>query len=361
MRTSARDDMQQLLLGKYRYNEIINTEIPIPDDIMPYLPDTDLIYIDGYGDSTVTNGRRRLINPNDEYSDGAYIQYSLDHSLTRSAHSDPAMQVFLASNHPFISRFSNIEDNSAEFILKEIVYKPNFYEVTKNKILVQFDSGYYYTNYIETPDYIKYNFHYQDSYHDGGGSGSTEWILRKASIDNADDELQHEKEIDNIKIPDCKGYMIDDGHLYLFDPWGLTGIFEYYKKTSYQYDYLSEEETNIIGKPYNGNKKDSIIQKHDTIKSHDEKSNEDSKSSKFSKIPKWFVIVGCIITGCIILLLILILSPAILLPLFLPVSGLIVFVSKRTSDPKIAKDGLILAIVSGIAFLVIFILVCLNM
>ena len=56
-----------------------------------------------------------------------------------------------------------------------------------------------------------------------------------------------DKEID---IPACKGYWFEDKHLYLVDPWGLSGIFEYYYRKTECRDYDSAERCWEMGVKY---------------------------------------------------------------------------------------------------------------
>lgn len=94
-------------------------------------------------------------------------------------------------------------------------------------------------------------------YHDGGGSGSKEWCVYASPNVECKAELSAEIETkkcpalpDFVHMPSCRGYWEEKGHVYLVDPWGLTGNFEYYCHVEEQWDYESENKIWEIGMPY---------------------------------------------------------------------------------------------------------------
>ena len=91
--------------------------------------------------------------------------------------SENASSVFAESFHPFVQKYSNDIVKCAERIIKEICYKPYSFEITADTLNVVLDGGYYDARYQETMDYIFYKESYAESYHDGGGSGSTRWCV----------------------------------------------------------------------------------------------------------------------------------------------------------------------------------------
>ena len=171
--------------------------------------------------------------------------------------SENARSVFAESFHPFVQKYSNDIVKCAERIIKEICYKPYSFEITADTLNVVLDGGYYDARYQETMDYIFYKESYAESYHDGGGSGSTRWCVY-ASLNVANKaELTYEIERkkcpalpNSVQLPCCRGYWEENGHVYLVEPWGLTGVFEYYCQVEERWDYASEKEEWEIGVPY---------------------------------------------------------------------------------------------------------------
>ena len=114
-------------------------------------------------------------------------------------------------------------------------------------LIVDFDSGSVNVLLLETLDYIKYVFRNQESYHDGGGSSSEVWYVYPAPIDDYPQELLHDREYDHIRIPRCQGFWIENGHLYLVEPWDIPGVFEYYYKEKNRYYSESPTEIREVG------------------------------------------------------------------------------------------------------------------
>ena len=50
-------------------------------------------------------------------------------------------------------------------------------------------------------------------------------------------------------MPDCRGFWTENEHVYLVDPWGVSGIFEYYCHVEEQRDYDSDNEIWDVGVP----------------------------------------------------------------------------------------------------------------
>lgn len=171
--------------------------------------------------------------------------------------SENARSVFAESFHPFVQKYSNDIVKCAERIIKEICYKPYSFEITADTLNVVLDGGYYDARYQETMDYIFYKESYAESYHDGGGSGSTRWCvyasLNVANKAELTDEIERKKcpaLPNSVQLPCCRGYWEENGHVYLVEPWGLTGVFEYYCQVEERWDYASEKEEWEIGVPY---------------------------------------------------------------------------------------------------------------
>ena len=135
---------------------------------------------------------------------------------------------------------------------------PSDYEVSEGTLCVKLDSGYHYSSYKETQNYFCYRNSYSESYHDGGGSGLKEWYIYAASGVECRTELAEEigyKEFallpGFIHLPYCRGFWTENEHVYLVDPWGLSGVFEYYCHAEEQRDYDSENEIWDVGVPCN--------------------------------------------------------------------------------------------------------------
>ena len=171
--------------------------------------------------------------------------------------SENAKSVFAEAFHPFVQKYSNDIVKCAEHIINEICFAPYSFTITADELYVVMDSGYYDAKYRETIDFISYQESYSESYHDGGGSGSTSWWVYAALDVECKAELTDEIGLKkcpalprSVHLPYCRGYWEENGHVYLVDPWGLTGVFEYYCEVMERWDYASEEEIWKIGVPY---------------------------------------------------------------------------------------------------------------
>jgi len=244
----TKNEESPLLIEKYRYSKNVDIGVGIPHDIINFLPDPYCICIEEYGDSSGSGSWIRGLNPNDKYAEGSFVRYCVNNVYKKER--DYILwgkMVFSQSHHPFLMRYTKeISDVSAR-ILNFIGYNPDRFGVTKNELIVEFCSGYYATRYIENPDYIDFSLHYQESFHDGGGSGSCRWVLRKSENNKDDVERFHDNKLDGIKLPECSCYWLDNGHLFLHNPWGIPGVFELFSENRNSYDYLSDEEVKTVG------------------------------------------------------------------------------------------------------------------
>lgn len=229
----------------YHFSPKLNNEMPLPENLVSYLPNAELILVTSYGDSIFSNGRRYYVGLDRAFSEGAFVQYRVDkgeldyHQCVR--------ETFAHSFHPFIQRFTNDVVSCSENMLHSFCFRPVSYEVSKHALNVSFDGGYYDTGYKETSDYIKYEESYRDSYHDGGGSGSEEWQLYVTDIKKEQRELSHEIKLKGVTLPACKGYWQENDHLYLVEPWGIPGVFEYYCHKNECRSYDSDDESWTVG------------------------------------------------------------------------------------------------------------------
>ena len=157
------------------------------------------------------------------------------------------MVVFSKSFHPFLKQFTTDPETCANKMQRMFSHNPNSYGVTVTALFVAFDSGYYNEGYQETTRFIKLYSSYQDSYHDGGGSGSKEWFLFHAPQECPDEKPIEEKSKMSVRIPESDSYWTRGKHFFLLNPWGLHGVFEYYYYEDYKDDYESETEITEIG------------------------------------------------------------------------------------------------------------------
>lgn len=219
--------------------------ISLPQRLVPHLPDAETIVITGYGNEENSFGLRYRFGGNTLLEQKSFIQY---HPLKRSY--DDACSVFANSLHPFFRKFTENEVICSENMLKDLsanINEPEYFEISDDALFVDMGGGCDTIGYQETSNYIKYMRRYQESYHDGGGYGSTEWFLYAALGKEAKQELSQKRVLNEIYLPACKGYWIEEEHLYLVEPWGLSGVFEYYCCKTECRDYDSDEVVWEVG------------------------------------------------------------------------------------------------------------------
>ena len=138
--------------------------------------------------------------------------------------------VFTYTYHPFIRRFSGDLQICCSKLLNSIKeYNPFAYSITKDQIQVYFDASYYSSKLTETQYLVHYSESYQESWHDGGGSGSVDWYLYPSNKTTEGQSLCYDNNLrtDYVSLPACKCYWRENEHLYLQDPWDIPGVFEY--------------------------------------------------------------------------------------------------------------------------------------
>lgn len=254
------NETQKNIKTEKKYLVAESDESSLPQELIGKLPDPDKIKISSFSNSLVSVGKRYRIGMNDCDKAEDFIQYyaKIPENVKWSSEEDQHRKiVFAESFHPFVRRYSKDIVKCAEYIIRGISYKPYSYEITENALNVKLDGGYYDVEYQETPHFICYRECYQESYHDGGGSGSEEWYVYASPNVACKTELSEEIEIkkcpalpDFVHMPSCRGYWEENGHVYLVDPWGLSGNFEYYCHVEEQRDYESENKIWEIGVPY---------------------------------------------------------------------------------------------------------------
>ena len=232
--------------SKYHIFEKLEKGIPLPEKLIDLLPDPDMIIITAYGDEKASNGKRLHIALGKSSSDEKFIQYQIK-PASHNSFDSVSDEVFGCSFHPFIRKFTDNVTACSKTMLRSIQFAPSIFEISQNALFVLFNGGYYHTKYEENEDHIEYSESYQDSYHDGGGSGSLEWSICAADKKEEGQDLLHDKKVNEIELPSCKGYWFENDRLYLVDPWGLSGVFEYYHDKNERYDYESENQCYTIG------------------------------------------------------------------------------------------------------------------
>ena len=224
----------------YKFDFDISQEDPgMPEVLVPLLPENNMISIVGYGNSEKSAGHRYWVGTY-EYRDapGEFIQYHAE-----------AKGVFERSYHPFIQRYTENVSLCAENMMAYIEpYCPITYEVRQDQLHMSLKWGGR-GGYTETTDFIAYNDGESYSYHDGGGGSGCKWVLYPAeeNLRYKEENLSHDIRLNKIWLPDCKGWWTEDDHLYLADPWGIPGIFNFYHHKWEQRDYESETERWSIG------------------------------------------------------------------------------------------------------------------
>lgn len=238
----VKDQVQE---KKYHVHPEPPKDLPLPKRLVSHLPDADTIVITSYGNEGNSFGKRYHFGGNTLSSNEAFIQY---YPLKKNY--DFECSVFVNSFHPFLREFTENEVICSGNILKDLlsnINQPSYFEVSEHTLFVNMGGGYYDTGYKETPKYIKYMQRYQESFHDGGGSGSKVWFLYATSGKETKQELTQKKVMNGICLPTCKGYWIEEKHLYLVDPWGIPGVFEYYCCKKECRDFDSDEEVWEVG------------------------------------------------------------------------------------------------------------------
>ena len=245
----------------YEYSEGMPSKgFGLPKELAALLPNPDRIIITSFSSAGNTFGTRMrfgfgMNGMNDIYKAQNFIQYRCKRSKN-SEQAQNCTSLFADSFHPFVQRYANDISGCVENILHSIMYTPISYELTDGILNAYLDSGYHETYYQETSEYIRFNDRYQESFHDGGGNGFEEWYVYAASITEYKTEIsdvigyKHFSAWPSASLPYCRGFWTEDGHVYLVDPWGLSGIFEFYHYSEGRPDAFSEEEIEIVGTPY---------------------------------------------------------------------------------------------------------------
>lgn len=245
----------------YEYSEGMPSKgFGLPKELAAVLPNPDRIIITSFSSAGNTFGTRKrfgfgMNGMNDIYKAQNFIQYRCKQSKN-SVQAQNCTSLFADSFHPFVQRYANDISGCVENILHSIMYTPISYELTDGILNVCLDSGYQETYYQETSEYIRYNDRYQESFHDGGGNGFEEWYVYAASITEYKTEIsdvigyKHFSALPSVSLPYCRGFWTEDGHVYLVDPWGLSGIFEFYYYSEGRPDAFSEEKIENVGTPY---------------------------------------------------------------------------------------------------------------
>lgn len=222
---------------RYHLDRNLPNDFQLPQKLVTYLPDADTIEIMSYGNEETSYGTRLNMRafrfpagkPFIKYRPLIYVEQKME--VKRNC----AYRVFENSYHPFLRQYTkDIVTCSKNMLNGHPVgeYRPSSFGIAEDTLLVDMDGGYHITGYKETPNYIGYMDRYQDSIHDGGDSGSTELYLYAAPGKEPTQELSHDRYLGWCILPECKGYWVEKKHLYLVEPWGLSGVFAYFYSTT---------------------------------------------------------------------------------------------------------------------------------
>ena len=233
--------------------------LSLPKGLAEVIPGPDRIIIESFSNAGVTFGERYRVGMNDCEMAQDFIQYRVKRirGVSYAEERKYYIGLFADAIHPFFRRYTNDIAGCAENIVGNSSELPSLYEITDGTLNVELDSGYRHAGYQETSEYFRYNAMYHESYHDGGGSGFREWYVYAASITECKAELSDEIGYKDfralpgfISLPYCRGFWTEGGHVYLIDPWGVSGIFEYYCYAEEQRDYDSDKKIWNVGVPY---------------------------------------------------------------------------------------------------------------
>lgn len=259
MRTISNTVHKENNVTEYEYLEVCPEGIVPSKELAEKLPAPGKIQIASFSNASKLVGKRYSVGMNDYRKKQDFIQYKgkLLNNATYDEEEKNTRSLFVESFHPFIQIHTNNIAGCAENILSEFSFKPDLYEITADNLNVQLASGYYDVGYEETVDFIRYKESYQESTHDGGGSGSKRWCIYAAPTVVCKAKLSEEIAFQSypelpgfVHLPHCRGHWEENGHVYLVDPWGLSGIFEYYCHAEECRDYASDNKVWEIGVPY---------------------------------------------------------------------------------------------------------------
>ena len=263
----SRGVVKDTIKTEYEYRVKVPTDVVMPEDLVDKLPDPGRIVIISFSNGKNEVGTRYnlvgtrfcMIMYSHEESE-KFIQYKgiSTPGLSDDEKRAECIHLFADSYHPFFSRYTNDIVGCMEAMLMYQSELPSVYEVSEGTLCVELDSGYHNSSYKETQNYFCYRNSYSESYHDGGGSGLKEWYIYAASGVECRTELAEEigyKEFallpGFIHLPYCRGFWTENEHVYLVDPWGLSGVFEYYCHAEEQQYYDTENEIWDVGVPCN--------------------------------------------------------------------------------------------------------------
>lgn len=241
---------------RYHLDRNLPKDVHLPQKLVPYLPDADTIEIMSYGNDKTSYGTRRDMiafrfpagKPFIKYRPFIYAEQKTDVKI------NCAYRVFENSYHPFLRQYTeNVAACSKKILSSHPIgaYRPSSFGITEDALWVDMYGRI--TGYKETQDYIGYMDRYQDSIHDGGDSGSEELYLYAAPGKEPIQELSHgtnNRYLAWCTLPECKGYWIEKQHLYLVEPWGLSGVFEYFYRITVKRGGSSDITVREIGVKY---------------------------------------------------------------------------------------------------------------
>lgn len=256
--TIGRDIDKENTVVEFEYLEKPPKGVILPKELVDKLPDSERIKIISFSNNSNSVGRRYRLALNNESNTEDFIQYcgkSIPEMSYDKKHAE-RINLYADSFHPFFSQFTNDVTDCIKKMLMHASYLPSLYEVSNGTLCVNLDSGYHTSGYKETSEYFCYRDSYQESTHDGGGSGLEKWYIYPAETVVCKTELTEEIGYKNfsslprfVHLPYCRGFWTENEHVYLVDPWGLSGIFEYFCHAEEQSDYNSDNKIWDIGVP----------------------------------------------------------------------------------------------------------------
>lgn len=220
---------------KAKQLQVLKKQVPnhLPDEWIDYLPPMAETEIVGFSDGVHTECARFTLGPFGMYGrnkEDPHIQYRFGGTVnSREELYEKRREMFCSAYHPFVQQFTDDVRGCAGKMLKMFSSPPYLFEISKDVLAGSFD---FTEAVVETPEGVEYHGFEQYSQHDGGGSTVEKWGLTPAKDQQAPKNLSHAERLNGFLLPICRGYWLKDEHLYLLDPWGLSGVFEFYSYDS---------------------------------------------------------------------------------------------------------------------------------
>ncbi len=79
----------------------------------------------------------------------------------------------------------------------------------------------------ETADHIRFEYHIQESQHDGGGYTNSKTELKYRPDIPVSQDRCHDTVYNQYDMPESNGFWLDGNRIFIYEPFGLNGIYEF--------------------------------------------------------------------------------------------------------------------------------------